>query len=107
MAGVDEARKKNKGRFDRTHRLRPKKIEEGDWVLVYDNNLDNQHMSTRKFARCGSDDNATYHLVELDGMRIAVAMGPVSDQTKPNQTKPARAIFKRLGLNYSALNGLI
>ena len=24
------ARLKNKGRFDRTHRLRPKKIEEGD-----------------------------------------------------------------------------
>jgi hypothetical protein len=25
---------RNKERFDRTHRLRPKKIEEGDWVLV-------------------------------------------------------------------------
>ena len=27
------ARVRNKGRFNRTHRLRPKKIEEGDWVL--------------------------------------------------------------------------
>jgi hypothetical protein len=37
------ARLKNKGRFDPTHRLRLKKIEEGDWVLVYDDSLDNQH----------------------------------------------------------------
>ena len=44
-------RMRNKARFDRTHRLRPKKIEEGDWVLVYDNSLDNQHRATRKFAR--------------------------------------------------------
>jgi hypothetical protein len=35
------ARIKNKERFDRTHRLRPKKIEEGDWVLVYNSSLDN------------------------------------------------------------------
>ena len=33
------ARTRNKARFDRTHRLRPKKIEEGDWVLVYDSSL--------------------------------------------------------------------
>jgi hypothetical protein len=45
------ARVKNKERFDRTHRLRPKKIKEGDWVLVYDSSLDNQHKATRKFAR--------------------------------------------------------
>ena len=25
--------------FDRVHDLRLKKIEEGDWVIVYDNNL--------------------------------------------------------------------
>ena len=48
---MEVARVKNKIRFDKTHRLRPKKIEEGDWVLVYDNNLDNQHKTTRKFAR--------------------------------------------------------
>jgi hypothetical protein len=41
------ARMRNKERFDRTHRLRPKKIEEGDWVLVYDNSLENQHKATR------------------------------------------------------------
>jgi predicted NAD-dependent protein-ADP-ribosyltransferase YbiA (DUF1768 family) len=35
------ARVRNKECFDRTHRLRPKKIEEGDWVLVYDSSLDN------------------------------------------------------------------
>jgi hypothetical protein len=41
------ARLGNKERFDRTHRLRPKKIEEGDWVLVYDSSLDNQHKAAR------------------------------------------------------------
>ena len=48
---MEVARVKNKIRFDKTHRLRPKKIEEGDWVLVYDSSLDNQHKMTRKFAR--------------------------------------------------------
>ena len=43
---MDVARVKNKIRFDKIHRLRPKKIEEGDWVLVYDNSLDNQHKTT-------------------------------------------------------------
>ena len=38
---VREVRILNKAQFDQTHRLRPRKIEEGDWVLVYDNNLDN------------------------------------------------------------------
>jgi hypothetical protein len=71
---------RNKERFDRTHRLRPKKIEEGDWVLVYDSSLDNQHKATRKFARrwfgpyvvTSVNDDRTYYLVELDGKRIAV-----------------------------------
>jgi hypothetical protein len=71
---------KNKERFDRTHRLRPKRIEEGDWVLVYDSSLDNQHKAAREFARrwfgpyvvMSVDDNGTYHLAELDEMRIAV-----------------------------------
>jgi hypothetical protein len=74
------ARVKNKERFDRIHRLRPKKIEEGDWVLVYDSRLDNQHKATRKFARrwfgpyvvTSVNDNGIYHLVEVDGTRIAV-----------------------------------
>ena len=73
---MEVARVKNKIRFDKTHRLRPKKIEEGDWVLVYDSSLDNHHKTTRKFARrwfgpyvvTSANDNATYHLVELDGV---------------------------------------
>jgi hypothetical protein len=48
-------------------------------VPVYDSSLDNQHRSTRKFARrwfrsyvvTSVDDNGTYHLAELDGTRIA------------------------------------
>ena len=75
-----KARIRNKARFDRTHRLRPKKIEEGDWVLVYDRSLDNQHRATRKFARrwfgpymvTSANDNGTYHLAELDGTRMTV-----------------------------------
>jgi hypothetical protein len=76
------ARVRNKERFDRTHRLRPKKIEEGDWVLIYDSSLDHQHKATRKFARrwfgpyvvmiVNVNVNGTYHLAELDGKRIAV-----------------------------------
>ena len=62
-------RVKNKIWFDKTHRLHPKKIKEGDWVLVYDNILDNQHKMIRKFARrwfnryvvTSANDNATYH----------------------------------------------
>ena len=78
-ARMKEARIRNKARFDRTHRLRPRKIEEGDWVVVYDNSLDNQHRSTREFARRwfgpyivrSVNENATYHLAELDGTQIA------------------------------------
>jgi Fe-S cluster assembly scaffold protein SufB len=74
------ARMKNKERFNRTHQLRPKRIEEGDWVLVYDSSLDNQHKVMRKFARrwfgpyvvTSVDDNGTYNLAELDKTRIAV-----------------------------------
>ena len=73
-------RLKNKGRFDRTHRLRPKNIEEGDWVLVYDSSLDHQHRAMRKFSRrwfgpyavTSVNNNATYHLAELDGTTMAV-----------------------------------
>ena len=72
---VKKARIRNKALFDRTHRLRPRKIEEGDWVLVYDNSLNNQHRSTRKFAKSwfgpytvrSVNDNTTYHLAELNG----------------------------------------
>ena len=70
------ARTRNKARFDRMHRVRPRTIEEGDWVLVYDSSLDNQHRATRKFAKPyvvqSANDNRTYHLVELDGTRMAI-----------------------------------
>ncbi|KAL3682681.1 hypothetical protein R1sor_000703 [Riccia sorocarpa] len=42
------ARLKNKASFDKKHRLRLRAIKEGDWVLVYDNSLDNQHSALRK-----------------------------------------------------------
>ena len=75
---LKEARLKNKIRFDKTHRIRPKKIEEGDWVLVYDSSLDNQHSTVRKFAQRWFGpyivrkvyDNFTYKLSELDGTLI-------------------------------------
>ena len=57
------------------HRLRQRKIEEGDWVLVYDISLDNQYSIARKFAKRWFgpymvkkiESNATYFLAELDG----------------------------------------
>ena len=62
--------------------MRPRKIDEGDWVLVSENVLDNQHRPTRKFAKrwfepyvvMRANDNATYHLADLDGTRIAVSI---------------------------------
>ena len=76
------ARVKNEEQFERAHRPRPKKVEEGDWVLVYDNNLDNQHKAMRKFVTrwfepyvvTRANDNGTYHLAELDGTRTVVPM---------------------------------
>ena len=44
------ARLGNKERFDKTHRLRMKKIEKGDWVLEFDSTLEHQHSTVRKFA---------------------------------------------------------
>ena len=49
-------------------------------MLIYNNNLDNQHRSTQKFAKRWfrpyvvktANNNVTYHLAELDGRRIAV-----------------------------------
>ena len=57
-----------------------KRIEDDDWVLVYDSNEDNQQQSMRKFAKrwfgsyvvTSANDNATYHLAELDDTRIAM-----------------------------------
>jgi Integrase zinc binding domain len=75
---IKQAKLKNKERFDKTHRLRPRPIKEGDWVLVYDSSLEHQHSTTRKFAKCWFGpyvvvtvhNNATYSLRELDGTPI-------------------------------------
>ena len=77
------ARLGNKDRFDRTHRLRPKPIQVGDWVLIYDSSLMHQHSTVKKFAKrwfgpyvvLKVHDNATYSLRELDG---AVMRSPVA-----------------------------
>jgi hypothetical protein len=53
---------------------------EGDWVLVNNNSLDNQHSAVRKFSRRWFGpyivqkvkDNANYHLTELDSTPIAL-----------------------------------
>ena len=75
-----EARFRNKSRFDTKHRLRSRKIEEGDWVIVYDSSLDHQHTTMRKFAKRWFGpyevrkvfDNGTYRLCELDGTILRV-----------------------------------
>ena len=72
---VRAARLKNKVHFDKTHRLRPIAIKEGDWVLISDNSLDMQHSASKKFAQrfkgpyvvTKVHDNATYSVQELDG----------------------------------------
>ena len=75
---LKEARIKNKARFDKVNRLRPRKIQEGDWVLVLDSSLENQYSTMRKFAKRWFGpyevrkvtDKATYYLNELDGTEI-------------------------------------
>jgi hypothetical protein len=77
---LKEAREKNKERFDRKHQLRPKAIQNGDWVLVYDSSLDNQHSTVRKFAKRWFGpyvvkqvyENAIYLLRELDGTKLKI-----------------------------------
>ena len=79
-ARLKNERLKNKKDFDKRHRLCPRKIVERDWVLVYDSSLDNQHSTARKFSQRWFgpyvvkkvEQNATYHLVELDGTPLAL-----------------------------------
>ena len=95
---MKEARTRNKSLFAKTHRLRLRKIEEGDWVLVYKSSLDNQHRSTRKVAKwwfgpymvTSANDNALYHLVELDGTRVAtpVARKRIKAFKKRHEAEP-------------------
>ena len=54
------SREKTKGQFDRTHQLQPNKIKEGDWVGPY--------------MVVSANDNATYQLPVLDGMKIVVVI---------------------------------
>ena len=92
------ARLRSKQRFDRNHRLRPRKLDEGDWVIVYDNSLDHQHSSVRKFARRWFGpyevrqiyDNGTYRLCELDGtmLRTPIAGKRVKLFKKRNEAQP-------------------
>ena len=80
---LKEARLSNKDRFDKTHRLRTRGIQIGDWVLVFDSGLEHQHSTVRKFSRrwfgpyvvVATHDNATYTLRELDGtvLKIPIA----------------------------------
>jgi hypothetical protein len=73
------ARMRNKVEFEKKLMLRPKALEEGDWVLVSDNSLDNQHATANKFARRWKRpyvivkifSNAVYRLRELDGSILA------------------------------------
>lgn len=45
-------RLRNKSWFDRTHRLQPVEVKEGDWVLVFESRKFNtQHLTKNKFAR--------------------------------------------------------
>jgi hypothetical protein len=52
-AHLKKARLGNKEGFDQKHRLRPRKIMEGDWVLVYDSSLDNQQVHCKNFLGVG------------------------------------------------------
>ena len=75
---MKQCRLRSKERFDKTHRLRPRKLQEGDWVIVYDSSLDNQHSTSRKFAKRWFgpyvirqvNRNATYFLTEMDGAAL-------------------------------------
>ena len=92
------ARFNNKPRFDKQHRLRPKKIEEGDWVLVYDSSLDHQHRTLRKFSRRWfgpyevrqTFQNGTYRLSELDGtlLRVPIAGKRIKIFKKRHDSSP-------------------
>jgi hypothetical protein len=70
---IRRSREVNKAYFDRTHRLRPHPLKEGDFVIVYDSSLIKQW--SRKFDNRWLGpyvvqevhDNGSYSLNELDG----------------------------------------
>ena len=45
------ARLGNKERFDKIHRLEMKKIEKGDWILVFESTLEHEHNTMKQFAQ--------------------------------------------------------
>mgnify|MGYP006925747872 FL=1 len=52
---LKEARLRSKGGYNGTHHLHPKKIEEGDWVIVCGSSSpDNQHSSVGSLGSDGS-----------------------------------------------------
>ena len=73
---IKKARLKNKEYFDKRHRIRPRSIEVGDWVLISQGGLENQHSTEKKFMRrwrgpfvvTEVHTNATYSVRELDGV---------------------------------------
>ncbi|KAH7441551.1 hypothetical protein KP509_03G043100 [Ceratopteris richardii] len=72
------SRQKNKIVFDKSHRLRPKKLNEGDWVLVYDSSQYTQYEAHHELVKrwfgpymiCKVFGNGTYSLKELDGPKL-------------------------------------
>ncbi|KAH6556005.1 hypothetical protein KP509_1Z211600 [Ceratopteris richardii] len=69
---------KNKHYFDKTHRLHPKPIEVGDWVLIYDSTFDSQYDARKKLTQrwfgpyivSKVNNNGTYALCELNGVAL-------------------------------------
>ena len=67
-------------------------------MLVYDNSLDNEHRSTHKFAKrwfrpyivISVNNNATYHLADLDSTRITtpVAGKRIKAFKRRNEVEP-------------------
>ena len=51
IKNVKGKRLANKEYFDKNHRLRPKAIHEGDWMLIAEGNIDNDHSTAKKFAQ--------------------------------------------------------
>ena len=78
-----EAQFRIKRTFDAKHRLRPQKIEEGDWVIVNDSSFDYQQSLIQKFAKRWFRlyevwkvfDNGTYWVCELIGTVLRVPIG--------------------------------
>ena len=51
LAKMKQRRLASKTRFDKTHRLRPQRIQEGDWVLILEGGLEKSYKTVNKFAR--------------------------------------------------------